>query len=63
MTDLQLLASRENYALFQLRGMLSNVVHITRLLGPQPVLVAELHDLIVAIKVNQYCRIQQKEIE
>lgn len=54
-TELQRLAQAENYALFQLQGMLGNLVHVHKVV-PTKVLRDAIQSRIDVIKNVQYTR-------
>lgn len=54
-TKLQTLAQQENYAIFQLKGMLGNIVHVRGQINCDG-LVSQINYHISEIKVRQYYR-------
>lgn len=63
-SKLQRQAQLENYALFQLKGMTSNLVHLLRVPGLDTLKICELEHAILAvrgqIKQMQYQRKKEK---
>ena len=54
-TEAQTQAQQENYALFQLKGMLGNLAHVVKVTNVEH-LAYEIKKAISSIKIQQYIR-------
>lgn len=62
-TKLQAQASHENYALFTLTSMLSNLVHVNKVLDSTMILCKEIEYTIDQVKIKQRERILRDNLE